>query len=106
MGGDLKKFSIGDATYYYEISGEGPPIVLLHGFTGSHATWSAFVSKWKDDFQLITIDLPGHGKTIVKTPRTIESCCNDLKQLFDHLELKTFHLIGYSMGGRDRKSVV
>jgi 2-succinyl-6-hydroxy-2,4-cyclohexadiene-1-carboxylate synthase len=94
------EFSIGDATYHYEISGEGQPIVLLHGFTGSHATWSNFVSKWKADFQLITIDLPGHGRTRIDTPRTMETCCNDLRQLFDHLNLTAFHLVGYSMGGR------
>lgn len=94
------KFTAGDATYKYEIIGEGPPIVLLHGFTGSHATWSTFVSKWQSGFQLITIDLPGHGETITQTPRTMESCCHDLQQLFDYLKLTTFHLLGYSMGGR------
>lgn len=94
------EFSIRDAIYHYEITGEGIPIVLLHGFTGSHHTWSSFISKWQEHFQLITIDLPGHGKTVTKTSRTMESCCHDLRQLFDHLELTTFHLLGYSMGGR------
>ena len=94
------EFSIGDATYHYEVNGQGPPIVLLHGFTGSQATWSTFVSKWKDKFQLITIDLPGHGQTVTGTTRTMETCSDDLRQLFDHLKLAPFHLVGYSMGGR------
>ena len=94
------KFFVGDAIYHYEITGEGKPIVLLHGFTGSHDTWLPFISEWKDDFKLITIDLPGHGKTITDTPRTMEACCHDLRQLFDDLELTSFHLVGYSMGGR------
>ena len=94
------RFSVGDASYSYEVFGEGMPVVLLHGFTGSISTWSTFVSKWKNSFQLIVIDLPGHGKTRTKTPRTMESCCNDLAKLFEDLQLSKFHLIGYSMGGR------
>lgn len=94
------KFTVGDATYHYKITGEGRPVVLLHGFTGSHHSWSSFISEWQDEFQLITIDLPGHGKTTTNTPRTMEACCHDLQQLFDNLELTTVHLVGYSMGGR------
>lgn len=94
------KFTVGDATYHYEVTGEGRPIVLLHGFTGSHHSWSSFISEWQDGFQLITIDLPGHGKTSTNTPRTMEACCHDLQQLFEHLALTSFHLVGYSMGGR------
>ncbi|SET33495.1 2-succinyl-6-hydroxy-2,4-cyclohexadiene-1-carboxylate synthase [Oceanobacillus limi] len=94
------KFSVGDATYWYEVHGSGEPIVLLHGFTGSTKTWAPFVTDWENDFQIITIDLPGHGRTQIDTPRSMEACCEDLSQLFEHLSLHSFHLIGYSMGGR------
>lgn len=93
-------YDIGDASYYYEIHGHGTPVVLLHGFTGSSDTWSTFVEKHDEGFQLITIDLPGHGKTKTNTPRTMETCCQDLDQLLEHLQLTDVHLVGYSMGGR------
>lgn len=96
----VKRFSIGDATYAYEVSGKGIPIVLLHGFTGSRSTWSPFVAKWKKDFQIITVDLPGHGETTVQSNRSMKECCHDLAKLFEHIGLTTFHLLGYSMGGR------
>lgn len=87
-------------TYAYEISGKGIPIVLLHGFTGSRSTWSSFVATWKEDFQIITVDLPGHGETTLQSNRSMEECCEDLAKLFEHIGLTTFHLLGYSMGGR------
>lgn len=91
---------VGDANYSCTVHGQGPPIVLLHGFTGRASTWDLFVNRWQKDFQVITIDLPGHGKTTTKTPRTMESCCDDLMYIFQYLQLPFVHLVGYSMGGR------
>ncbi|WP_407058284.1 2-succinyl-6-hydroxy-2,4-cyclohexadiene-1-carboxylate synthase [Tigheibacillus jepli] len=54
---------------------------------------------WQADYQMIVVDLPGHGKT--KTPpKDMEACCSDLHALFHYLKLDSFHLAGYSMGGR------
>lgn len=93
-------FKIGDAKYSYTVHGQGTPIVLLHGFTGRASTWNRLVERLQDKFKIITIDLPGHGHTSTETPRTMEHCCDDLMQLFKHLQLTSVHLIGYSMGGR------
>jgi 2-succinyl-6-hydroxy-2,4-cyclohexadiene-1-carboxylate synthase len=92
--------SIGDANYWYEIHGSGKPLVLLHGFTGSSKTWRAFISNWQNDFQVITIDLPGHGKTHAPYVMTMEEVCADLHLFFSKLVPDSFHLLGYSMGGR------
>ncbi|WP_231514777.1 2-succinyl-6-hydroxy-2,4-cyclohexadiene-1-carboxylate synthase [Oceanobacillus salinisoli] len=92
-------YSINDAMYWYEVHGEGVPVVLLHGFTGSTSTWKNF-TKFAEGFRLITVDLPGHGKTKIHTPRNMEECCNDIELLFRSIGLDSFHLLGYSMGGR------
>ncbi|GAA0431100.1 2-succinyl-6-hydroxy-2,4-cyclohexadiene-1-carboxylate synthase [Virgibacillus sp. AGTR] len=92
-------FSINQSNYWYEIHGNGEPIVMLHGFTGSSRTWNYFVNKWKNKWTLITIDLPGHGKTKAKE-KSMEACCKDLDALFNALKLSSFCLLGYSMGGR------
>lgn len=94
------KFITSDAMYWYELNGNGPVVMLLHGFTGSSKTWAPFIKKWEKNFRVLTVDLPGHGKTETKTGRSMEKCCDDLKQLCDHLDIKTIHLVGYSMGGR------
>lgn len=92
--------TIDDATYYYEICGEGSPVLLLHGFTGTSATWSNVMVQLEDRFQLIMIDLPGHGRTKTDTPRTMDMCCYDIAQLLDRLNIANVHFLGYSMGGR------
>lgn len=92
--------NIGESNYWCEVRGHGEPVVLLHGFTGSTVTWSMQVSTLADQFEVITFDLPGHGKTKVNTAKTMLDCCADIKSIFEQLGLKKVHLIGYSMGGR------
>lgn len=86
--------------YWYELYGDGVPIVLLHGFTGSGETWKNFISTSSAGFEFITIDLPGHGKTKPHVLKTMDECIDDLHQLFKELNRSKFILVGYSMGGR------
>ncbi|WP_100013199.1 2-succinyl-6-hydroxy-2,4-cyclohexadiene-1-carboxylate synthase [Lentibacillus sediminis] len=92
--------SINDSMYWYEESGDGIPLVMLHGFTGSSRTWEDFSKTHGQGFRVITVDLPGHGKTQTPNGLTMEQCCRELGDLFKALNLDRFHLLGYSMGGR------
>lgn len=100
MTNKLNYFSVEGATYGYRVTGEGEPLILLHGFTGSMLTWKYMVKQWRHQFQIITIDLPGHGKTHIKNPKSMKDFCDDLIKLFDYLKIKSAHIVGYSMGGR------
>lgn len=91
---------IHDATYAYTVQGDGEPLVLLHGFTGSSKTWDECVKRWREHFTVITIDLPGHGQTVTKSPCTMETFCADLQRFLGELHIQKAHLLGYSMGGR------
>ncbi len=91
---------INQIKYRIDVQGEGPPVLLLHGFTGSLHTWDQLIEIYKHDFQFICVDLPGHGKTVADTSFTMESVCDDLNELLDELSISTAHVIGYSMGGR------
>lgn len=91
---------INQIKYRVDIQGEGPPVLLLHGFTGSLHTWGELVETHKDSFQFIRVDLPGHGETIGDANFTMESVCSDLDELLDELSLPNVHVLGYSMGGR------
>lgn len=91
---------VNGANYSYEIQGAGEPLVLLHGFTSQKETWNQFVKVWKEHFQVITIDLPGHGQTKVDNPRTMGAVSDDLEQIFSQLNINKAHILGYSMGGR------
>lgn len=93
-------FSIEGTDYWYEVNGKGTPIVLLHGFTGTSATWKSLAETEAPGVQFITIDMPGHGKTKGNRLVTMDDFCDDLKGLLDHLQLGKIYLVGYSMGGR------
>ncbi|WP_181349503.1 2-succinyl-6-hydroxy-2,4-cyclohexadiene-1-carboxylate synthase [Thalassobacillus sp. CUG 92003] len=91
--------TVNQTHYWVEVAGTGQPLVLLHGFTGSHRTWEGL--SWPG-IKTIMVDLPGHGCTKVEreSPLTMEECCQELMQLFQHLHLDSFYLLGYSLGGR------
>lgn len=92
-------FQINNAAYWYEVHGTGVPVVMLHGFTGSADTWRPFAANQEKQLQVIAIDLPGHGQTKAKV-RSMEECLYHLHKLIECLHLESFHLLGYSMGGR------
>lgn len=90
-------------TYEYEVVGSGEPLLLLHGFTGSMETWHSFIPAWSKQFQVITVDLVGHGKTESPEELThydIQNVALQMTTLLDHLNIEKAHILGYSMGGR------
>src|SRR5690606_22623618 len=90
--------------YHIEVSGDEarPVLVLLHGFTGSAATWKTVIEKWRD-YRIVAIDLIGHGQTVSPSAESryaMERQLEDLECIFKELNLTKFTLLGYSMGGR------
>src|SRR5699024_12049151 len=85
---------IGKNKYACEITGNGEPLVLLHGFTGSSKTWEPFVHKWSSVFRVITIDLPGHGNSVTPDFPTMIDFCDELTILLDELQVSKSHLLG------------
>lgn len=88
---------------YYEIHGDGPPLLLLHGFTGSVENWAPLVQSLRDAYRLIVIDLPGHGRSSVPSAPSdyaMPLVSRHIIALLEHLGYEDAHLLGYSMGGR------
>ena len=84
--------------YHYEQVGFGPPVLLLHGFTGRGRNWEGVSS-----FEFIGVDLLGHGLTDAPTDPArygMEYAAADLATLILDLTTSPVHLVGYSMGGR------
>nr|WP_321514387.1 alpha/beta hydrolase [uncultured Pseudodesulfovibrio sp.] len=81
------------------IQGTGRPIVLIHGWTMSSLFWRRQLSL-SDQFQVITIDLRGHGKS-QDTPRghTLPRYATDVREVLIALRLQNVMLVGWSMGG-------
>ena len=89
--------------YHVDVSGSGFPIILLHGFTGDTSTWQVLRHSLETSFQVIAIDIIGHGKSDKPskvTPYYMENVARDIIHVMDSLSLRQAHLLGYSMGGR------
>ena len=101
---DERSIDVGDDLQLHVVSaGEGPPLLLLHGFTGSAGTWSSLQRLLSDRFTLHAIDLPGHGRS--GAPRdsaryAIDRFATDLTRVLDALALDRAAVLGYSLGGR------
>lgn len=85
---------------YYSDEGKGRVIVFLHGFLGSKEIWKELRQNLKKNFRIISIDLPGHGKSDnFGYIHTMELMADAVKNVMDKLRLKKYVLIGHSMGG-------
>lgn len=85
---------------YYETSGEGPPLVLLHGFNSSGATWARLVPEFARSHQVIVPDLRGHGRSTKPTREfTHRQSALDIFALLDALGITQFKAMGISTGG-------
>ncbi len=85
-----------------EQAGSGPAVLLLHGFTGSSATWRSFQDRWAG-FRTIAVDVIGHGESDSPPDAsryTMSACIDDLTALLDQLSIEKAGVLGYSMGGR------
>jgi pimeloyl-ACP methyl ester carboxylesterase len=81
----------------YQIQGEEDPIVFIHGFTLDHRMWEKQVDYFSKNYQVITYDMRGFGKSSV--PTNAYSHHEDFKALLKLLKMKKAHVVGLSLGG-------
>lgn len=88
---------INEGALYYEMAGEGPPLVFLHGFSVDHRMWDSQVDLFAQQYQVIRYDLRGFGQSSL--PAGPYAHVEDLRTLLDHLGLARATLVGLSRGG-------
>ena len=80
--------------------GKGFPLVLVHGFLGSSDMWKLQINFFKNNFRVLTPDLPGFGKNNKKKSyNSIQSLADLLLETLKKKGINKFHLLGHSMGG-------
>lgn len=91
----------GDVELYYEDHGSGQPVVLIHGYPLSGASWEKQVPALLGaGYRVITYDRRGFGRSSQPTDGyNYDTFAADLRQLIEQLKLEDFILIGFSMGG-------
>ena len=86
--------------YYYEIHGEGEPLLLLHGGLGSIDMFAPVLPALMEDRQIIGVDLHGHGRTALgDRPISHSDMGDDLAHVLSELGYESVDVMGYSMGG-------
>ena len=75
-----------------------PPVILIHGAGGDHLSWPAEVRRLHG-FHVITIDLPGHGKSEGPGLQSVEDYARSVMEFMDELHISRAVLVGYCMGG-------
>jgi pimeloyl-ACP methyl ester carboxylesterase len=87
-------------TLYYEVHGNGLPLIMLHGGFGSFEMFSALSPALALSHQVIGVDLYGHGHTaLTDRPLRFEYLADDIVGLIDHLGLEKADVLGFSLGG-------
>ncbi|MEZ4779947.1 MAG: alpha/beta hydrolase, partial [Flavobacteriaceae bacterium] len=93
-------FQYNNTPIYYHVKGKGPALVLLHGFLESSNIWNNFIRPLSEKYTVITIDLPGHGKSdTVAEIHTMELMAEAVNSLLISLKISEVILMGHSMGG-------
>jgi pimeloyl-ACP methyl ester carboxylesterase len=90
---------------YYEVDGEGPPMLLIHGFSGSRESWRerGYNDLLAENFRLVLVDVRGHGlsdKPHDRDAYAYPALISDLVAVLDDLRIERAIYFGYSMGGR------
>jgi len=89
-----------DVRSYYELIGEGEPLLLIPGLGGTCRVWDAIAPELAAQFSLILVDNRGIGRSVARhKPRTLADYGADLVELLDELQLDRAHVLGLSLGG-------
>jgi len=86
---------------YYEIYGQGRPLVLLHGsFMTINTAFGGIITRLAENRQVIAIEMQGHGRTAdIDRPFTFASMAEDIAALLKYIKVDSADLLGYSLGG-------
>jgi pimeloyl-ACP methyl ester carboxylesterase len=96
----MPKIRVNDLDLYFEVHGDGLPLVFVHGGGGNHVSWYQqvpYFSKW---YKVVVYDVRGYGNSSpAQEGMNSEQLVEDLKGLLDHLDIKETALVCQSLGG-------
>ena len=91
---------IADGSLYYEVHGDGPPLMLVSGLGGVGSFWTPQIAAWATKFKIIIHDHRGTGRSSKdRIAYSVTQMAGDVLALADGLGLERFHFAGHSTGG-------
>ena len=88
---------VGPLTVHYEVTGEGPPLVLVHGLSGSGRWWAYNVPSLAKHFRVYNVDLVGFGRSRGQR-LVLQEAAGWLAEWLQMTGITQAHLVGHSMG--------
>jgi pimeloyl-ACP methyl ester carboxylesterase len=85
--------------FAYEVAGSGPPLILLHGLSGSGRWWGRNVPAFADRFRTYSVDLPGFGASRAVRWSRLDDIADRLADWLVDEGLSPAHIAGHSLGG-------
>lgn len=96
----MPTLSLQGISLHYEVTGAGPPLLLLHGLGSSMRDWTRQVAYFRHHYRVVTVDLRGHGQSSKPPgPYRMTDFAQDVASLITALDLAPAHVVGLSMGG-------
>src|SRR5258708_4769767 len=93
-------FKANGATIYYELHGEGPPLILIAGYTCDHSFWKPVLRDLAKNFTVLIYDNRGVGQTHDAGGKlSAKLLADDVMAVAAALKFKAPHIVGHSMGG-------
>lgn len=92
--------NVGSERLYYEVEGEGPPLVLIRGLTRSLRFWDRLLPFLRGHFRILTYDHRGIGRSPIRSMRfSVKDLADDLAGVIDASGFERAHVFGLSLGG-------
>jgi 3-oxoadipate enol-lactonase len=96
----MPEITVNGINLYYEVYGDGEPLIFLHGFAVDHLVFSAMPEAYQSYYQVILLDNRGSGQSDCPSePYSIEVMAEDIAEFCRVLGLGPAHFVGHSMGG-------
>ncbi|MTI00604.1 alpha/beta fold hydrolase [Roseibium sp. RKSG952] len=103
---DVSRISSSLGEIYCRTGGEGPPVLLIHGYPQTHAIWHRVAPSIAESHRVVLVDLPGYGQSTIPpltddhAPYSKRSMAAALCQVMDALGHERFSVAGHDRGGR------
>ncbi|HLW20403.1 MAG TPA: alpha/beta fold hydrolase [Cyclobacteriaceae bacterium] len=85
---------------HFKKSGQGEPLIILHGLFGSADNWLSIAKGLENDYTLFLVDQRNHGDSGHSDQWDYQSMADDLKEFMEEQGIEKTHLLGHSMGGK------
>lgn len=87
-------------TIRYRLSGQGPAVILVHGYLENLEIWEDIVPDLEPYYTVLRVDLPGHGKSVCKLQTiSMDLMADSISAVMINLGIKKAFMVGHSMGG-------